>query len=154
MPGRGGESPSYDELAAVVVGLTARLDELSVRVGVLEADNARLVVENTALRQENAVLRAENTDLRRRLGLNSTNSSKPPSSDGLAKPPPTSMRARSGRKPGKQPGSAGTALSQVPVADEQVDHFPPASGGCGDGLDPAAALAGDPVVRQAFDVPE
>ena len=85
MPGRGGESPSYDELAAVVVGLTARLDELSVRVGVLEADNARLVVENTALRQENAVLRAENTDLRRRLGLNSTNSSKPPSSDGLAK---------------------------------------------------------------------
>ena len=151
--GQGGESPSYDELAAVVVGLTARLDELSVRVGDLEADNARLVVENTALRQENAVLRAENTELRRRLGLNSTNSGKPPSSDGLAKPPPTSMRARSGRKPGKQPGTSGTALSQVPVADEQVDHFPQACGACGDGLDPAA-VAGDPVVRQLFDVPE
>jgi transposase len=153
VPGRGGESPSYDELAAVVVGLTARLDELSVRVGGLEADNARLVVENTALRQENTVLRAENTELRRRLGLNSTNSGKPPSSDGLAKPPPTSMRARSGRKPGKQPGTSGTALSQVPVPDEQVDHFPPACGRCGDGLDPAA-VAGDPVVRQLFDVPE
>jgi transposase/regulator of replication initiation timing len=153
VPGQGGEGPSYDELAAVVVGLTARLDELSVRVGDLEADNARLVAENTALGQENAVLRAENAELRRRLGLNSTNSSKPPSSDGPAKPPPKSMRARSGRKPGKQPGASGTALSQVPVADEQVDHFPRACGGCGDGLDPAA-VAGDPVVRQVFDVPE
>jgi hypothetical protein len=116
-PGRDGERPSYDELAAVVVGLTARLDELSVRVGELEADNARLVAEN-------AVLRVENAELRRRVGLNSTNSSKPPPSDGLGKPPPTSMRARSGRKPGKQPGTAGTALSQVPVADESVPHFP------------------------------
>jgi transposase len=59
-----------------VVGLTARLDELSVRVGELEADNARLVAEN-------AVLRVENAELRRRVGLNSTNSSKPPSSDGV-----------------------------------------------------------------------
>jgi hypothetical protein len=40
--GRGGELASYDELAAVVVGLTARLDELSGRIGVLEADNSCL----------------------------------------------------------------------------------------------------------------
>ncbi|MFC7279728.1 DUF6444 domain-containing protein [Paractinoplanes rhizophilus] len=152
VPGQGGESPSYDELAVLVVGLTARLDELSARVGVLEADNARLVAENTELRRENAVLRAENAELRRKLGLNSTNSSKPPSSDGLGKPPPASMRGRSGRKPGKQPGGTGTALSQVPVPDEQVDHYPPACGTCGDGLDPATAVrAGDPVVRQLFD---
>ena len=154
VPGRGGERPSYDELAAVVVGLTARLDELAVRVGDLEADNARLVAENTALRQENAVLRAENTELRRRLGLNSKNSSKPPSSDGLGKPPPTSMRGRSGRKPGKQPGASGTTLSQVAVPDESVAHFPAVCGGCGDGLDPAAGPAADPVIRQVFDVAE
>jgi transposase len=153
VPGRGGERPSYDELAAVVAGLTARLDELAVRIGDLEADNARLVAENTVLREENAVLRAENTELRRRLGLTSKNSSKPPSSDGLGKPPPTSMRARSGRKPGKQPGTSGTALSQVPVADEDVAHFPAVCGGCGDDLDPAA-VAGDPVIRQVFDVPQ
>jgi transposase len=152
--GRGGERPSYDELAVVVVGLTARLDELAVRVSDLEADNARLVAENTVLRQENAVLRAENTDLRRRLGLNSTNSSKPPSSDGLDKPPPTSMRGRSGRKPGKQPGTSGTTLSQVAVPDESVAHFPAVCDGCGDGLDPAAGPDGDPIIRQLFDVPE
>lgn len=152
--GRGGERPSYDELAAVVIGLTARLDALAVRVDDLEADNARLVAENTVLRQENAVLRAENTELRRRSGLNSTNSSKPPSSDGLDKPPPTSMRGRSGRKPGKQPGTSGTTLSQVAVPDKEVPHFPAVCDGCGDGLDPAAGPAGDPVVRQVFDVPE
>lgn len=152
--GRGGERPSYDELAVVVVGLTARLDELSVRVGDLEADNARLVAENTVLRQDNVVLRAENTELRRRLGMNSKNSSKPPSSDGLDKPPPTSMRGRSGRKPGKQPGASGTTLSQVAVPDEEVPHFPAVCDGCGDGLDQAAGLAGDPIIRQLFDLPE
>jgi transposase len=145
--GRGGELPSYDELAAVVVGLTARLDELAGRIGGLEADNARLVAENEALC-------AENAELRRRLGLSSKNSSKAPSSDGLDKPPATSMRTRSGRRPGKQPGGAGTALSQVPVADEDIDHYPAACGHCGDGLDPAAGPADDPVVRQVFDVPE
>ena len=154
VPGRDGERPSYDELAAVVVGLTARLDELAVRVSGLEADNARLIAENTALRRENAVLRAENTELRRRLGSNSKNSSKPPSSDGLDKPPPTSMRGRSGRKPGKQPGTSGTTLSQVAVPDEQVPHFPAVCDGCGDGLDPAAGPAADPVIRQVFDVAE
>jgi transposase len=147
VPGRDGELPSYDELAAVVVGLTARLDELSARIGLLEADNARLDAENEALR-------AENAELRRRLGLSSKNSSKPPSSDGLDKPPATSMRIRSGRKPGKQPGSGGTALLQVPVADAEIDHYPPSCGNCGDRLDPVAGPAGDPVVRQVFDVPE
>jgi transposase len=145
--GPDGELPSYDELAAVVVGLTARLDELSVRIGELEADNARLVAENEALR-------AENAELRRRLGLTSKNSSRPPSSDGLEKPPATSMRTRSGRKPGKQPGTSGAALSQVAVADEEVDHYPAVCDGCGNGLDAAAAPAADPVVRQIFDVPE
>jgi transposase len=81
----------------------------------LRGDNARLVAENTVLREENAVLRAENTELRPRLGLNAKNSSKPPSSDGLDKPSQTSMRTRTGRKPGKQPGTSGTTLSQVAV---------------------------------------
>ena len=37
------------------------------------------------LRCENASLKLENAELRRRLDLNSENSSKPPSSDGLKK---------------------------------------------------------------------
>ena len=45
-------------------------------------------------------------------------------------------------------------MSQVPVADEDVDHYPQVCGGCGDGLDPAAGPVSDPVVRQVFDVPD
>ncbi|MER5911162.1 DUF6444 domain-containing protein, partial [Streptomyces sp. NPDC001982] len=63
------------------------------------------------LRAEIAELRAENAELKRRLGMNSKNSSKPPSSDGLAKP--TSLRKPSGRGPGKPKGAAGGALLQV-----------------------------------------
>ncbi len=52
-------------------------------------------------------LEAEVADLKARLGMNSRNSSKPPSSDGLAKPSPKSLRGKSGRKPGGQTGHQG-----------------------------------------------
>ena len=43
--------------------------------------------EIEVLRMENAALRQEVADLRRQLDKNSSNSSKPPSSDGMTKPP-------------------------------------------------------------------
>ena len=49
----------------------------------VEALIASLKREIEALGSENGALRAENAELRRRLGLDSSNSSKPPSSDGL-----------------------------------------------------------------------
>lgn len=49
--------------------------------------------EVVQLRADNEKLRAENADLRRRLDMNSQNSSKPPSSDSpFAKPVPKSLR--------------------------------------------------------------
>jgi hypothetical protein len=55
-----------------------------------------------------AVLAARVAELEARLGMNSRNSSKPPSSDGLAKPASTSSHRSSGRKPGKQQGGQGS----------------------------------------------
>lgn len=99
------------------------------------------------------LMRAELAELKARIGKNSSNSSKPPSSDGLSKPPPRSMRGKSGRRPGKQPGSSGTALAQVTDPDVRVEHVPAGCGGCGRGLS-GAVPTGTPVVRQVFDVPE
>ncbi|MGL4965218.1 MAG: DUF6444 domain-containing protein, partial [Inquilinus sp.] len=46
-----------------------------------------LQAHNRMLEQQNAVLTARVAELERRLGLDSSNSSKPPSSDGPGKPP-------------------------------------------------------------------
>ena len=79
------------------------------------------------LRAENAALKARISELERRLGLNSSNSGKPPSSDGLKKPARvSSLRERSGKKPGGQKGHKGETLRQVTDPNEVVNHYPPA----------------------------
>lgn len=82
---------------------------------------------------------------------NSRNSAKPPSSDGLGKPAPKSLRRRTGRKPGGQAGHEGTTLTQVADPDRVIVHEPAACEGCG------GDLAGAPVTAtnrtQVFDVP-
>ncbi len=63
-------------------------------------------------------------ELRQRSGKNSGNSSRPPSSDGYAKPNADrkrSLREQSGRKPGAQKGHEGNGLKKV-AADETVTH--------------------------------
>jgi len=115
-----------------------------------------LVAEQTAvieeLRGEVAGLRAKVTDLERRLAQNSRNSSRPPSSDGLAKPPaPKSLRRSSGRKPGGQPGHEGSHLEQVERPDEVFRYVPSRCEGCGGDLSDSG-LEGEET-RQVFDLP-
>src|SRR5262245_1005516 len=70
-------------------------------------------------------LRAHIAELERRLGLNSSNSGRPPSSDGLRKPARvSSLRERSGKKPGGQKGHKGETLRQVTDPNEVVNHYP------------------------------
>ena len=91
-------------------------------------------------------------ELERRLGLNSSNSGKPPSSDGLKKPPRvSSLRESSGKKTGGQKGHRGETLRRSEPPDATIDHYPEACTACGGVLN--AAMATDYIARQVFDIP-
>jgi len=91
-------------------------------------------------------------ELERRLGLNSSNSGKPPSSDGVKKPSRiNNQREKTGRKSGGQAGHEGTTLRQVPTPDRVVDHCPPVCTGCGGALSVEQATGHQK--RQVFDLP-
>ena len=126
------------------------------RLAQLQAENAELQAENAELQAELIALRAQVQELRRRLGLDSSNSGKPPSSDGPAKPPAEkrthSQRGRSGKPSGGQRGHPGTTLSQNETPDRIVSHLPSSCGQCGAALS-ADDIAGEPQRRQVFDLP-
>jgi transposase len=129
------ESFSPEERSALLAALAAR-DEV---IAALQAQNAALV--------------ARVADLERRLGLNSGNSGKPPSSDGLTKPPRTqSLRGPSDKKSGGQPGHPGKTLKQVSAPDATIDHYPTRCPGCASVL--TEAMDAGYSARQVFDLPE
>ena len=88
-------------------------------IALLLAQEARHAAEMQALQAEMAVLRAGIAELERRLGLNSSNSGKPPSSDGLKKT--RSLRGSSGKAPGGQAGHKGRGLKRASAPDKVID---------------------------------
>src|SRR5271165_384922 len=118
---------------------------------VLPAEVEELIA---SLKRRIAALEAEVADLRRQLGQDSSNSSKPPSSDGLKKKPriPGSLRGRSGKASGGQTGHEGGTLRQVADPDRTVRHEACACGHCGLSLDPRWATGIEK--RQVFDLAE
>ncbi len=66
----------------------------------------------------------EIAELKEKLNKNSKNSSKPPSSDGLSKPQPKSLRKSSGKKQGAQKGHKGSSFSITQEPDDTIPHIP------------------------------
>lgn len=138
----GAQRSSYAQLEALLAERDARIAELEGQLTAMQA-----VVG----------------ELQAKVGKNSRNSSKPPSSDGYAKPSAKednkskknkrSLRRRSGRKPGGQEGHEGAHLQRVEEPDERIEHEPERCEGCGGDLQGAERLD-DGESRQVFDLPE
>jgi transposase len=88
-------------------------------------------------------------DLEERFKLTSKNSSKPPSSDGFKRT--TSLRQKSGKKPGGQPGHKGSRLEMSSTPDLVVGLRPGKCDKCGTRL--TGAVTGF-TPRQVFEIPE
>jgi len=107
--------------------------------------------ELDAVRAENAQLKARIAVLEDRLRANSTNSSKPPSSDGPAKP--SNKGTSSKRRRGGQPGHPKHERTLLPP--EQVDHtqdLVPAE--CRHCATPLTGQDPEPARHQQIDIPQ
>ena len=128
-PGRGGvrhvpETPPVSGDAAGLRAANARLREL------LAGRDEAVALLTEQLR----VLQSQVADLSAQVKSNSRNSSKPPSSDGLARPAPKSLRKKSGRKPGRPKGQPGAAMQLSDHPDKTVKHRPRQCSCCGRSL--------------------
>lgn len=119
--------------------------ELSAKVDHLASDFAALHAECRTLRDRVRTLEEQ-------LAKNSRNSHKPPSSDGLAKPKPKSLRQPSGRPSGGQPGHTGHTLAKVENPDHVVRHRVECCAACGRAL--GLQMPERIESRQVFDIPE
>lgn len=139
-------------LRAEVAELRAMNGELRARVAERDRSLVLLSDENAALRDRLNGLTERMAELERRLGQNPRNSDKPPSSEGYEKPAPRSLRERTDRRPGGQPGHPGHTLHRVADPDERVTHSPAACTRCGRPLTDASVVGAE--TRQVFDLPE
>lgn len=136
--------------------------DAQARIAELEGQLVEVMAAWKAEREELlariALLEGKVAELEKRLGRNSSNSSKPPSSDDggakSARPENANRAARRalGRRQGKQPGTDGHTLAQVTDPDEVVVHRPAACSACSGPLGDAPVTA--TVIRQSFDVPD
>ena len=109
-----GQIASLQETVASLQELIASLQEELARVGTL-------CQEVVSLREQGEELSQENQRLHDRLNKNSSNSSLPPSSDRFARQK-RSLRKKSGKKVGGQPGHPGQTLCMQQEPDEILIH--------------------------------
>ena len=110
----------------------------------------KLLEEIEALRKENNFLRERVAELEKRLNLNSSNSSKPPSSDGFKKPAPKSLRQAGKNPSGGKIGHKGCTLKQTEHPDKIIRYEVNICPFCQNTLNKETSRI---VKRQVFDIP-
>ena len=102
------------------------LQQVNSLTSTVDSLNATINAQTQLIAQLNQTIQ----ELKEQLNKNSTNSSKPPSSDVFKKPAPKSLRKPSGKKAGGQNGHQGTHLAVITAPDKIVKHMPSACEGC------------------------
>jgi transposase len=129
-------APSPDPVG-LLRARVAELEAVNARLRQAAADRDELAAAQLAARDARIeALAARVAELERRLAKDSGTSSKPPSSDSpyTKKPKDRSLRGRSGRRPGKQPGAESSTLPQSDHPQKTVLCGPAACGCCGHDL--------------------
>lgn len=137
-----------DEKTTILL-LLKKVEKLTKRIDQLAEDNKFLRHEITVLKQENVDLKRENTELKIRINSNSSNSSKPPSSDGYKKKPAFPKQKKG--KQGGQKGHKGQTLKQVKNPDKIVKCIPDQCT-CGHKFTNEQVFLSE--TRQVFDFPQ
>jgi transposase len=124
--------------------------EEEIRAAAREGEEA-VVVLVIGLVEVIALLSAEVQALKDQLAKNSSNSGKPPASDGLKKPRQRSLRKSSGKKSGGQPGHQGHTLKAVADPNQVEVHCLVSCRHCQTSLEQVQPQAHEK--RQVFDLP-
>ena len=132
-------------------GLRAANRRLRELLAERDARLAERDAEIAELREQLSAVQSQLADLAAQVKTNSRNSSKPPSSDGLGKPQPKSLRGKSGRKPGRPKGQPGATMELTDHPDKTVKHRPARCSCCGKSLKKAPVTAVER--RQVIDIP-
>ncbi len=129
--------------------LIKRLNNLEVEFMQLKTDYVVLKKASIQLQGENTILKSKVSELESRLKSNSSNSSKPPSSDGYQKKPAFAKKTKG--KKGGQKGHKGNNLKQVDNPDKIIKCVP-AKCNCGHEFHQGELSIAER--RQVFDLPQ
>jgi transposase len=117
-----------EKLLSRIDRLEAKVNGLETNVTFLDAENFSLKKENASIKTENELLKAEIARLKK--GTDSSNSSKPPSSD-MHKKKGKKQKRKGGKKAGGQKGHKGNHLEFRAQVDHVVEHAAENCSGCG-----------------------
>lgn len=127
----------------------------ATRIAELVQQNAAQAEQNAAQAEQIKILTEQVAELTRQLGKNSSNSHKPPSSDGVGRRKSTRKpKKRSGRKRGGQPGRKGSKREMLDAefVDRIVNLFPEVCDFCQER--PAECISSSPYRHQVVDLLE